>query len=67
MPLKAEHLGEKTREGAKSGVAHLERMKHGSGIQDRDDRSIGIAIRMSEDFVKIKLCLLLLCMVRILV
>jgi hypothetical protein len=28
-----ERRGEKTREGAKSGVVRLERMKHGSGIK----------------------------------
>ena len=42
-----------TREGVKSGVGHLERMKHGSGIKDRDDKSSGIEILMTEDFVKI--------------
>jgi hypothetical protein len=27
---------------AKSGMGRLERMKHGSGIRDRDERSSGI-------------------------
>ena len=31
----------------------LERMKHGSGIKGRDDRSSGIEIPMSDVFVKI--------------
>ena len=29
-------------------------MKRVSGIKDRDDRSIGIEIRMTDDFAKIK-------------
>jgi len=29
-------------------------MKHGSGMKDRDDRSSGIEILMSDDFAKIK-------------
>ena len=37
---------------AKSGVGHLERMNHGSGIKDRDDKSSGIEILMTEDFTK---------------
>ena len=41
------------REGTKSGVEHLERMKRGSGIKDRDDKSNGIEILMSETFSKI--------------
>ena len=45
---------EKTREGDKSGVARLERMKHGSGIKDREDRSSGIEIRMTDALGKIK-------------
>jgi len=49
----AEHRGEKTRDGAKSGVERLERMKHGSAIKDRDDKSSGIEIRMTEAFAKI--------------
>jgi hypothetical protein len=40
-------------EGAKSGVARLERMKHGSGIKGRDDKSSGIEIRMADDLAKI--------------
>jgi hypothetical protein len=47
------HRGEKTREGVKSGVTRLERMKHGSGIKDRDDKSSGIEIRMTDDLAKI--------------
>ena len=45
--------GEKTREGAKSGVTRLDHMKHGSGIKDRDDRSSGIEIRIAESLAKI--------------
>ena len=44
----------KNKEGSKSGVEHLERIKHGSGIKDRDDESSGIEILMSEVFTKIK-------------
>jgi hypothetical protein len=40
-------------EGAKSGVTRLERMKHGSGIKDRDDKSSGIEIRMTDALAKI--------------
>ncbi len=40
----AEHRGEKTREGAKSVVCHLERMKHGKGIKGLDDKSSGMEI-----------------------
>jgi hypothetical protein len=40
-------------EGGKSGVARLERMKHGSGIKGRDDKSNGIEIRMADDLAKI--------------
>jgi hypothetical protein len=40
-------------EGAKSGVARLERMKRGSGIKDRDDKSSGIEIRMADALAKI--------------
>jgi hypothetical protein len=39
MCLLTEHRGEKTREGSKSGRGRLERMKHGNGIKDRDDKS----------------------------
>jgi hypothetical protein len=45
--------GEKTREGAKSGVTRLDRIQRGSGIKDRDDRSRGIEIRIDEVLVKI--------------
>ena len=34
-------------------MTRLDRMKRGSGIKDRNDRSIGIEIRISEAFVKI--------------
>ena len=40
-------------EGAKSIVARLERMKRGSGIKGRDDKSSGIEIRMVEALGKI--------------
>ena len=40
-------------EGSKSGIGRLERMKHGNGIKDRDDRSSGIEILMSNVFAKI--------------
>jgi hypothetical protein len=46
-------LGGKTREGTKSVVGSLERMKHGNGIKDRDDKSNGIEILMVETFSKI--------------
>ncbi len=49
----AERGGKRTRKGAKSGMGRLEQMKHGSGIKDRDDRSIGIEIFMTDAFVKI--------------
>jgi hypothetical protein len=45
--------GKRKREGATSGMGRLERMKHGSGINDRDDRSRGIEILMTDVFVKI--------------
>jgi hypothetical protein len=48
-----EHGGKRTREGAKSGIGRLERMKHGDGIKGRDDRSSGIEILMSDTFTKI--------------
>ena len=35
-----ERGGKRTREGGKSGVGRLERMNHGSGIKDQDDKSI---------------------------
>ncbi len=34
-------------------MGHLERMKRGSGIKDRDDRSSGIEILMTDVFDKI--------------
>jgi hypothetical protein len=34
-------------------MGRLERMKHGSGINDRDDRSRGIEILMTDAFAKI--------------
>ena len=36
--VEVEHGGKRTSEGAKSGMGCLERMKHGNGIKDRDDR-----------------------------
>ena len=47
------HLGKNTRE-AKSGVGRRERLKRGRGTQDRDERSNGIEIRITDDFVIIK-------------
>ncbi len=52
----ANRRGEKTREGAKSDETRLERMKRGSGIKGRDDKSSGIRmleIRMSDVLTKI--------------
>jgi hypothetical protein len=43
----------KTREGTKSGRGCLQRMKLGNGIKDRDDKSRGIEIFMTESFAKI--------------
>jgi hypothetical protein len=40
----SELRGEKTREGAKSVEGLLERMKHGGGIKDLDDKSSGMEI-----------------------
>ena len=37
----------------KADRSHLERMKIGTGIKDRDDRSSGIAILMSDTFAKV--------------
>ena len=34
-------------------MTRLDHMKHGSGIKDRDDRSIGIEIRITEVLSKI--------------
>jgi hypothetical protein len=48
-----ERGGKRTRKGVKSGMGRLERIKHGSGINDRDDRSNVIEILMSNDFTKI--------------
>ncbi len=45
--------GVKTREGAKSGTARLDLMKRGRGINDRDDRSSGIEMRMADALAKI--------------
>jgi hypothetical protein len=45
--------GKRTREGTKSVIGRLGRIKHGSGIKDRDDRSSGIEILMVDTFVKI--------------
>jgi hypothetical protein len=48
-----ERRGEKTREGAKSVVDLLDRMKRGGGIKDLDDKSSGMEILMAEAFAKI--------------
>ena len=53
MPLETEHGGKRTREGDKSGIGRLERMKRGNGIKDRDDRSSGIEILVTDSFDKI--------------
>jgi hypothetical protein len=45
--------GINTREGAKSGAARLDLMKCGRGINDRDDKSSGIEIRMADVLAKI--------------
>ena len=37
----------------KSGVTRLDRMKRGSGIKGRDDRSSGIEIRIADTLAKI--------------
>jgi hypothetical protein len=42
-----------TREGAKSVVGLLERMKQGRGIKGLDDKSSGMEILIAEAFVKI--------------
>ena len=49
----AEHTGEKIREGAKSVVGLLERMKSGGGIKGLDDKSSGMEILIAEAFAKI--------------
>jgi hypothetical protein len=41
------------REGAKRGVTRLDRIKRGSGIKGRDDRSNGIEIHIADDLAKI--------------
>jgi hypothetical protein len=51
--LKTEHGGKRTREGTKSGVGRLERMKCGKGIKGRDERSIDIEVLITDDFSKI--------------
>jgi hypothetical protein len=48
-----EHGGKRTREGDKSGIGRLERMKRGNGIKDLDERSSGIEILMVDVFTKI--------------
>jgi hypothetical protein len=35
-----------------SGVTRLDRMKHGNGIDGRDDKSTGIEIRIAEALAK---------------
>ena len=45
-----EHGGKSTKEGTRSGVDRRERMKRGSGIKDRDERSKGIEILMADAF-----------------
>ena len=45
--------GEKTREGVKSVVGLLERMKRGGGAQGLDDKSSGMEILMADAFAKI--------------
>ena len=40
-------------EGDKSGIGRLERMKHGNGIKDREDKPRGIEIRIVETFTKV--------------
>ena len=50
----AELRGEKTREGVKSGVGLLERMKRGGAIKDLVDTSSGMEILMAEAFAKLK-------------
>jgi hypothetical protein len=52
--VQVEHRGKQTREGAKSGVGLLERIKHGSGIKDWEDTSNGIEILKDETFANIK-------------
>ena len=47
-----ERRGEKTREGVKSVVGLLDRMRCGKGIKDLDDKSRGMEILMNDDFTK---------------
>ena len=42
--------GKSTREGAKTGVGRHERMKRDRGTNDRDERSRGIEIHISDAF-----------------
>ncbi len=44
--------GINTREGGKSGAARLDLMKRGRGINDREDKSSGIEIRMVDTLAK---------------
>jgi hypothetical protein len=53
VSFKTEHGGKRIREESKSVVGRLERMKHDSGIKDRDDKSNGTEIFMTDDFTKI--------------
>ena len=50
MSLGERKQGKRTREGAKSGIGRLERMKHGNGIKGRDDRSNGKEILIVNGF-----------------
>jgi hypothetical protein len=43
-----ERVGKRTKEEDKSGMGRIERMKLGSCMKGRDDRSIGIEILMSD-------------------
>jgi hypothetical protein len=43
-----------TREGARSGVERRELMKRDNDMEDRDERSRGIEIRMTDVFSQIK-------------
>ena len=42
------------REGVKSGVGRHERMKRDRGMNDREERSRGIEIRITDVFVMIR-------------
>ncbi len=44
-------------------MTRLDRMKHGSGIKGRDDRSSGIEIRIADPLPKINPTDLLVCVV----